>query len=129
MPLSIRSERIVELVRYYQAGIVNTLFGLGAYSALLWAGLGIYPAQLVSHLMGMAFNYFTYSRHVFRQAEPAYGRFLLSYGVNYVISLLVLAAVAQVIANPYAAGFVTAVIVSVINYFVLKSFVFRKLAP
>jgi putative flippase GtrA len=116
---------VLELVRYYQAGIVNTLFGLGAYSALVWAGLGIFPAQLVSHFAGMGFNYVTYSRHVFRDAEPAKVRFVLSYVVNYLASVVVLAIVSRFVANPYAAGILSAFIVSVANFFALKLVVFR----
>lgn len=123
-----RSSRLLEIVRYYQAGIVNTLFGLGAYALLVRLGLGIYTAQLISHLAGMAFNYFTYSRHVFRDAGPAKLRFVISYGINYLLSLGTLALVIRVINSPYLAGLVTTVLVSVVNYFALKLLVFRKRA-
>jgi putative flippase GtrA len=122
----LRTERVLEIVRYYQAGIVNTLFGVGAYSALVWAGLGIYPAQAVSHVAGMGFNYLTYSRHVFRDAGPAKTRFVLSYAVNYVASLATLAVVSRFIDNPYVAGILAAFIVSVVNFFALKFVVFRR---
>lgn len=121
-----RSSRLLEIFRYYQVGIINTLFGLGAYAILVHLGFGIYAAQLISHLLGMAFNYFTYSRHVFRDAGPAKLRFVLSYGVNYLVSLGTLALVIRVIASPYLAGLVTTVLVSVVNYFALKLLVFRK---
>jgi len=120
-----RSSRLREIVRYYQAGLINTLFGLGAYALLVWLGMGMFAAQLVAHLMGMAFNYFTYSRHTFRDAGPAKLRFIMSYAVNYAVSLGTLAAISQIIASPYLAGFVTTVIVSMINYFALKFLVFR----
>jgi putative flippase GtrA len=120
-----RSDRVIELVRYYQAGIVNTLFGIGAYSALVWAGLGIFPAQLISHFAGMGFNYVIYSRHVFREAGPAKARFVLSYMLNYLASLVTLAIVSRFIANPYVAGILAAFIVSVANFFALKFVVFR----
>lgn len=116
--------RILELWRYYQAGIVNTVFGLLMYMLLVWLGLNIYLAQLIAHLLGMVFNYVSYSRHVFRDAGPAKLRFVISYGVNYVLGLLTLAAVAQLVLSPYIAGVVTAFIVSVVNYFALKHFVF-----
>ena len=121
----LRSKRLIEVIRYYQAGVVNTLFGLGAYSALVWAGLGIYPAQLISHVAGTVFNYTVYSRHVFREAGPAKMRFVLSYAVNYLLSVAMLAVVASFVANPYVAGIAAALIVSVINYFALKYIVFR----
>lgn len=122
---SVSRARLRELWRYYQAGIINTAFGLAAYSVLVWLGMNMFVAQFISHLMGMAFNYFTYSRHVFRDAAPAKLRFVLSYGVNYLVGLATLAVVARFIASPYLAGFVAAVIVSVINYFALKHLVFK----
>jgi putative flippase GtrA len=117
--------RAMELVRYYQAGVVNTLFGLGLYAALVWLGLDMFVAQLVAHLVGMAFNYFSYSRHVFRDAGPAKLRFVISYAVNYVVSVAVLAGVSRFVDSPYLAGFLAAFIVSILNYFGLKHLVFR----
>lgn len=108
--------------------MLNTAFGLAAYSLFVWLGMNMFVAQLVSHLMGMTFNYFTYSRHVFRDAGPAKLRFVLSYGVNYLVGLAVLAVVSRFIASPYLAGFAAAVIVSVINYFALKHLVFKAQA-
>jgi putative flippase GtrA len=118
--------RLVELWRYYQAGAVNTAFGLGAYALLVCLGVNMYAAQAIAHVAGVAFNYLTYSRHVFRDAKPAKARFVVSYGFNYLLGLGALAAVAQVIASPYLAGLVAAVIVSVLNYFVLKHLIFLK---
>ncbi|KQS03397.1 hypothetical protein ASG11_03255 [Sphingomonas sp. Leaf357] len=117
-------ERLIELWRYYQAGIANTAFGLGMYALLVWLGLNMYAAQLVAHTLGVAFNYLTYSRHVFRDADPAKLRFLLSYAVNYLVGLATLAAIAQFIVSPYLAGLLAAGIVSIVNYFALKHLVF-----
>lgn len=126
MKLRLSRAQWLELFRYYQTGLVNLAFGLGCYALLVWIGLDIFAAQLLSHLMGMAFNYVTYSRHVFRGSQPAKMRFVLSYAVNYLISLAILAAVSRVIASPYLAGFAAALAASVINYFALKFVVFRK---
>lgn len=117
---------IAELVRFYQAAIVNTAFGVGLYMLLVYAGLNIYVAQIISHFAGVAFNYFVYSRHVFRDRSPAKFRFALSYIVNYFVSLAVLAAFARVIASPYIAGIATTLVVSIGNYLVLKHLVFRR---
>jgi putative flippase GtrA len=116
--------RLLELWRYYQAGIANTAFGLGLYALLVWLGLNMYAAQLAAHLLGMGFNYLTYSRHVFRNAGAAKVRFVVSYGINYLVGLGTLAAVALFVPSPYLAGILTAGLVSVINYFALKHFVF-----
>jgi putative flippase GtrA len=121
-------ERLREIVRFYQAAIINTAFGISAYALLVWLGLNIYVAQAVAQVMGMTFNYFTYSRHVFRGTEPAKLRFAISYAVYYVVALAALAALAQFITSPYAAGIGAALIASLLNYFVLKHLVFRMTA-
>lgn len=122
----ISRERLTEIWRYYQAGLINTAFGFGAYAFLVWLGLNLFAAQLVAHLAGMGFNYLTYSRHVFRGSGPARLRFILSYASNYVVGLAMLYLCSRVIVSPYLAGFASTVIVSVINYFALKYLVFRS---
>jgi putative flippase GtrA len=117
-----------QIIRYYQAGIVNLAFGYGLFAALVALGTSVYPAQALSHVLGMAFNYVTYSRHVFREAGPAKLRFVASYAVNYLLSLATLAGLKQVMTNDYAAGLLAAVIVSVINYVALKYLVFNRKA-
>ncbi len=115
---------LTRLWRYYQAGIVNTLFGYGVYALLIRAGLWMYAAQLIAHVLGAAFNYFTFSRHVFHDSRASKPRFVASYGLNYLLSLASLAAAAQLIASPYVAGLVAITFVSLVNYLILKHFVF-----
>ena len=126
MPYHLTRARATELWRYYQAGVVNTLFGAGAYTLLVWLGINMYAAQLLAHTAGVAFNYASYSRHVFREAAPAKLRFALSYVVNYLMSLATLAAAALVVSNPYVAGLISVGAVSVVNYFILKHLIFVR---
>lgn len=123
--MRISQEKIKEIWRYYQAGIVNTAFGFGAYSFLVWIGLNLFLAQLIAHFSGVVFNYLTYSRHVFRGTAPARLRFALSYVGNYLLGLAMLYICSRIVPSPYAAGFLSILIVSAINYFALKHFVFR----
>ncbi len=118
-----------QLWRYYQAGIVNTLFGYGVYAVLLTVGVWMYAAQLMAHVLGVAFNYFTYSRHTFAETQASKRRFVLSYAFNYVLGLAGLAGASSVIASPYVAGIVSILFVSLANYFVLKNLVFVEKAP
>lgn len=122
---SLFSPRFFELVRFYQAAIVNTVFGLSAYSLLIYIGLNAYVAQLISHVAGTFFNYFSYSRHVFRDAAPAKLRFFFSYIGNYFLGVGTLFLVRKLVDNPYYAGVITVVFVSAVNYIVLKFLVFR----
>ena len=119
---------IERLWRYYQAGIINTAFGYGLYALFVSLGLNMYLAQIVAHLLGMAFNYVTYSRHAFHDSDVSKARFVASYAVNYLLGLGALWAISQLISSPYLAGFIAVGIVSLINYFVLKNWVFTPRA-
>ena len=124
MAIGIARGRLWELIRYYQAGAVNAAFGYALYALLLWAGLNMYAAQLIAHILGVAFNYITYSRHVFRDAGPAKARFAASYVLNYGISLAFLVLVSLVVRSPYIAGLAAIVLTSAVNYLILKRLVF-----
>lgn len=116
------------LWRYYQAGLLNTLFGYGAYAILIKLGLWMYAAQLIAHGLGVLFNYLTYSRHAFADRDASKSRFVVAYVFNYLFLLISLFAAAQLISSPYLAGLVSIVVVSLINYLVLKSLVFTRIA-
>ena len=117
--------RVAEILRYLVAGVFNTAFGYGLYAGLLWLGLGRYGAQAIGYVLGTGFNYLTYSRGVFTDAGPAKTRFALSYAGNYLLGLGGLALVSQAIADPYAAGAITTFALVVLNYLVLRRWVFR----
>jgi putative flippase GtrA len=114
--------------RYYQAGITNTAFGYSIYALLVAAGLNIYVAQIAAHVLGATFNYVTYSRHVFHDRQRSRVRFALSYAGNYLLGLAALAAATHVGASAYLAGFVSVVVVSLTNFFVLNYLVFLRRA-
>ena len=122
----IARDRMVEILRYLVAGVVNTAFGFGLYAGLIWLGLDRYVAQAVGYVLGTGFNYLTYSRHVFVDAGPAKARFVASYAVNYLINLAGLRLVSGFVTNPYLAGGITTMAVVIVNYLVLKRLVFRK---
>lgn len=114
------------LFRYYQAGVINMAFGYGLFAMFVWAGMEMYVAQIVSHVLGVAFNYFTYSRYTFAGQPGSRMRFILSYVGNYVLNLATLALVATVVESPYVAGLIATIFVSVVNFFVLKRLVFSE---
>lgn len=120
--------RVLEIIRYLVAGAVNTAFGFSIYAALVWGGLDRYLAQAIGYVLGTAFNYVTYSRGVFTDSTPAKLRFVLSYLGNYIVNLLVLRLASHYLADPYAAGAATTAFVVVLNYLVLKRWVFRPSA-
>ncbi|WP_028641901.1 GtrA family protein [Novosphingobium acidiphilum] len=114
------------LFRYYQAGLINMAFGFGLFALFVRIGLNIYVAQILSHILGVTFNYFTYSRYAFAGHDGKRLRFILSYVANYFFNLVALAILMRFIKSPYLAGLITTVGVSAANYFVLKFLVFQE---
>jgi putative flippase GtrA len=121
--------RLERLIRYYGVGAVNTAFGFGLYSLLVFLGLNLFLAQFGATVCGVAFNYFTYSRHVFTGHRRNPMAFVAAYAFNYLMGLGLLALIHVVVKNPYAAGFLGLLIGTAINYFVLRRFVFRPPEP
>ena len=127
MTLAARLEPFQRLWRYYQAGLVNTVFGFLLYSAFVRLGINLYVAQLLAHTLGSVFNYFTYSRYAFRGAKASKLRFAASYIVNYGVGVALLAACHAFIPSPYLAMAVALVFATAINFLVLNRFVFLKM--
>jgi len=126
VPCPARIGSLQRLWRYYQAGIVNTAFGYGLYALFVTAGFNMYVAQISAHVIGVAFNYLTYSRYAFRDSRGSKSRFIFSYAVNYLMGLASLATAAQFIRSPYVAGAIAVLFLSFVNYFILKHFVFFR---
>jgi putative flippase GtrA len=124
MPKSDLMRRLERVIRYYGVGAVNTAFGFGLYSAFVWLGLNLYLAQIVAHVCGTIFNYFTYSRHVFHGHRRKPAAFAGAYVFNYLQGLALLAIAHSFVANPYAAGLLTLIVGTSLNYFVLRGFAF-----
>lgn len=120
----LRHPRVAEFWRYGQAGLVNAAFGFAAYALFVRLGLNIFAAQIVATVLGVAFNYVTYSRHVFRDASAGRIRFILAYAFNYLVSVAMLLIASRLVASPYLAGALAIVASAAINYFALRHFVF-----
>lgn len=116
----------MQLLRYYQAGIVNTIFGYSLYAAFIFVGANMYLAQIASHILGAAFNYFTYSRYTFSDKSTSKWKFAASYVLNYLLGLGFLWLFSRFTSSAYLAGLLVVVVVSVINFVVLKKLVFTK---
>ena len=129
MRLAPHADRIAELWRYYSAGLVNTAFGYGLYALLIWLHVNIFVAQIIAHVCGAAFNYMMFRLHVFRGQQANLASYVGTYAFSYVLNLAILAGFHRIIRSDYLAGFLTVVVVSVLNYFILKRFVFRSRSP
>ena len=124
-----RLARVGQLWAYVKVGVVNAGFGYAVFSFLIFLGVNLFAAQIVSHLAGMAFNYFMFRRFVFKNSRAAVVEYVATYAVNYVLGLAILAGLSRIIPSPYISGFLTIGIVAAINFVVLKFLVFTPPKP
>lgn len=122
-----RSEWL-QLARYYLAGVINLAFGYLLFAGLVWAGLQVFVAQAVGYVLGVIFNYVTYSRIAFAGQQGGKTSFAASYVANYLVSVALLWLTLKAFPSPYVAGLLVAITVSLLNYLVLKRLVFRSAA-
>ena len=89
-------------LRFIAVGLLNTAFGYAAFAVLIRLGIGPGPALVGATLLGIAFNFQTSRRLVFRAHGP-WLRFVAVYGAVFCINWLLLrAAQAQGIAPLWA---------------------------
>jgi len=125
IPAVLPKESLWTIFRFYQAALLNTIFGLSLYATLIYFGVNKYYAQVISHVIGMTFNYFTYSWHVFRVPGAKF-RFLLSYIFSGLLNFTLLYCISFFVASPYIAGVAATLCGSIIMFFVLKYCVFHR---
>ena len=124
--LSSHGNNLLELWRYYKIGIINSIFGYACYVTFVYVGCNIYIAQILSTIMGITFNYFTYTRHVFHDTRPYISRYMGAYALNYLLGVGFLTLFHHFLNSPYLAGFLSLVTTSIVNYVILKFFVFTR---
>jgi putative flippase GtrA len=77
--------------RYLAVGGVNTVFGYGIFAALILLNVWYPLAALIATVLGVLFNFKTTGTLVFGSRDHSLlYRFLLVYGIGYVIGVLVL---------------------------------------
>ena len=116
--------RLDQFWAYVRVGVLNAAFGYGVYALFLFVGVNLFAAQIIAHGLGMTFNYFMFRRHVFRDSRAAVVPYIAAYAVNYALSLATLAGLNRVMISDYLAGFLSIVLVALVNFVVLKFLVF-----
>ena len=117
-----------KFMRFVFVGGLNTAFGFALYCLLIWIGLSYIWATLISHTLGVLFNFITTGRIVFNNNDNSLiFKFVLNYLLIYFINIG-LNKGAQLLLGPneYLSGFCALVITSLFSFFVLNRFVFNK---
>ena len=117
---------LTRLARFYGVGVINTAWGYGVYAAMVALGLNLFVAQIIAQVLGIIFNYFSYTLGVFGRPPESKGAYIAAYGVNYLASVSFLALFHWTGLSPYLSGLAALACASLLNLLVLSRFVFRR---
>jgi putative flippase GtrA len=76
----------------------------------------------------MLFNYYTYKGHVFDKYNGSIWKYISVYLTNYLVNLTLLYIIHKIIKSPYVDGVLAAAVGTILNYVLLKVFVFKRKA-
>lgn len=118
----------IRFIRFLFVGGVNTLFGYGVYSLLIFIGLHYSISLCVSTVAGVLFNFKTTGFFVFQNNDNSrIIRFIMVYAVLYVINIVLIALLKMLGANEYTAGAIIIFPSALLSFLLNSVFVFHKL--
>lgn len=124
-----------QFIRFVLVAILNTAFGWCVYAALLWIiNLFHIPnpyvlASLLGYIIGIAFNFTTYSSLVYKKKDKKLiFKFILVYVICWICNSFGIWLLEKCHINNYLAGAITAIPVGFLGYILNSIFVFEKKA-
>ncbi|MEQ8235804.1 MAG: GtrA family protein [Syntrophomonadaceae bacterium] len=119
------SDEHKRLVLFLFVGGINTLFGYGLYSFMLFINLHYALASLLATVGGVFFNFKTTGVIVFKNRDNRLlFRFIAVYSVTYSVNVTCLRLLSSHTSNMYLAGAVTVLPIACLSYLLLRKFVF-----
>lgn len=118
----------IKIVRFFSVAGLNTIFGFSFYSFLIWTGLHFAVAILIGQIVGVLFNFKTYSSLVFdNKNNKLIFKFIAVYAFLWVFNTLGVASLKHLFeVNDYIAGAILVIPVGLLGFFINKTFVFKK---
>jgi putative flippase GtrA len=121
------AEELRRLRRFVLVGILNAAFGYAIYSVFILVSLPPWLALLIATCLGIAFNFLTFGRLVFKSiAGRLAPRFALTYSGMYAVNLFVLKSLILIGLHPLVAQALSLPIIVPCTYFALRLLVFRN---
>jgi putative flippase GtrA len=116
----------LQFMRFLAVGAANTGFSILVYWAMLWVGLAMPLASLVSLVVGILISFTTQSRFVFDNRDPwKLLPYFIVWSILYAFYLGLTWLLMRCGLDAYAAGFLSTPATVLLSYFLQKAFVFR----
>jgi putative flippase GtrA len=115
-------------VSFLLVGALNTLFGYSVYAAVIYLGGGYRLAVALSTIIGALFNFKSTGLLVFDHSDSRLIlRFLLVYGVVFLVNLGGVGALVSSGFGAYLAGFLMLPILALLAYLLNSRYVFNQI--
>lgn len=115
-------------IRYLLTGILNTIFGILVYLIFTIIGFNYPSALAFSTILGIGFNYLTFSINVFGFSNKKnFMKYIFNYILIYLCSIGLVSLFITMGLNQNISGVITITIMAIINFFILKKYVFTYL--
>lgn len=113
-------------IKFILVGILNTLFGYGIFSLLLFSGLHYSLSVILGTVAAVLFNFKTTGMLVFKNNDNRLiFRFVTVYGIICFINIALLRFAELLRINLYLAGFVVTGFMAVVSFVLIKNWVFK----
>jgi putative flippase GtrA len=114
-------------IRYVLVGGLNTAFGYSVFALLIFMGLHYSVAIFFATVAGVLFNFVTYGNLVFGKSDRRLiWRFMVIYGVLYVVNLTVVFFFLPLLRNIYAANALATVFNTVLGFYLNQRYVYEE---
>ena len=115
-------------IRFLFIGGLNTLFGYGVFSLMIYLGLHYTLSALLSTIAGIIFNFHTVGSIVFNDRRYSLlARFILVYFTGYGLNVIGICFLMKYIDNTYISAAILVMPLAVIMFCLNRKFVFRKI--
>lgn len=114
-------------VKFILVGVLNTAFGYGAFTLLLYLGVHYSIAVVLSTVAGVLFNFKTTGMLVFKNSDnKLISKFAAVYALTCVIGIIILRISEILGVNLYLAGLASTSVCAVSAFLLNKKWVFKN---
>lgn len=113
--------------KYLIVGFLNTIFGYGVFSFLIYMNFHYSVAVFLATILGVLFNFKSYGKFVFENNSwKNLWKFVVLYTILYLINIALIYILSKYGLNIYLSGLLALIPIVLIGYIFNKRFVYEK---
>ena len=112
-------------IKYIFVGGINTFFGYFITITMIYFGLHYSISVFIATIIGIAFNYKTYGKYVFKKTKSNFLLFLIFYFITYFLNILIIKILSYEL-DLYISSFIAIMFSSILGFFFNSRYVYRE---